>query len=133
MLDFVQVMSDHLGREAGLDDDSVHWVGVAVRECVINAIRHGNCHDARKRVYLEFSRADGATAGIAVSVRDEGGGFDPAAVPDPLAPENVLKPTGRGIFLIRSFMDDIVMKRLPGGGMELRMVKRVSPASGVES
>ena len=55
MLDFVQVVSDHVGRMAGLDEDAVHWVGVAVRESVINAIKHGNRNDARKRVLVEFT------------------------------------------------------------------------------
>jgi serine/threonine-protein kinase RsbW len=125
ILDLVQVVSDHVGRMAGLDDDSVHWVGVAVRESVINAIKHGNANDERKRVYVEFTPLDGETPpGIAVRVRDEGPGFDPATVADPVAPENVLKTSGRGIFLIRSFMDELVMQRAPEGGMEVRMVKR---------
>jgi len=128
MLDFVQVVSDHLGRQAGLDDDSVHWVGVAVRESVINAIKHGNCGDPGKRVYVEFTALPSEpAAGLSVCIRDEGCGFDPAALPDPLAPENVLKPNGRGIFLIRSFMDELALHQLPGGGMEVRMVKRCHP------
>ena len=133
-LDFVQVVSDHLGREAGLDDDAVHWVGVAVRECVVNAIKHGNCNDQRKRVRVEFAPLSSESpAGIEVCVRDEGCGFNLAEVPDPLAPENVLKSTGRGIFLIRSFMDEIVLRNAPGGGMELRMVKRVQSVRQVRS
>jgi serine/threonine-protein kinase RsbW len=130
MLDVVQGVADQLGRLAGLDDDSVHWVGVAVRESVINAIKHGNCNDEHKRVYVEFTPLPAAPAGgLAICVRDEGCGFDPEGVPDPLAPENVLKPTGRGIFLIRSFMDEMVLRRMPEGGMEVRMVKRGQPAS----
>lgn len=126
MLDFVQVASDHLGRLAGLDDEALHWVGVAVRESVINAIKHGNAGDERKRVHVEFTplNAD-RPAGIAIRVRDEGPGFDPGALPDPLAPENMLKSSGRGIFLIRSFMDELVLRRAPEGGMEVVMVKRV--------
>ena len=128
MLDFVQVVSDHIGRMAGLDDEALHWVGVAVRESVINAIKHGNENDARKRVHVEFTRLDGDTPpGIAIRVRDEGPGFDPATLPDPLAPENLLKSSGRGIFLIRNFMDEMVLQRAPQGGMEVVMVKRVQP------
>lgn len=126
MLDFVQVVSDHVARMAGLDDDGVHWVGVAVRESVINAIKHGNHHDAAKRVHVEFTPLeDQAPAGLAIRVRDEGNGFDPATLPDPLAPENILKSSGRGIFLIRSFMDEMTLQRAPEGGMEVVMVKRV--------
>jgi len=127
MLDFVQVVSDHIGRRAGLDDETLHWVGVAVRESVINAIRHGNANDAQKRVHVEFTPIDGDTPGLAIRVRDEGPGFDPASLPDCRAPENLLKSCGRGIFLIRSFMDELVLQRAPEGGMEVRMVKRVRP------
>jgi serine/threonine-protein kinase RsbW len=127
MLDFVQVASDHLGRLSGLDDEALHWVGVAVRESVINAIKHGNSGDERKHVHVEFTPIDGARpSGIQIRVRDEGPGFDPDALPDPLAPENMLKASGRGIFLIRSFMDELVLRRAPEGGMEVVMVKRVS-------
>jgi serine/threonine-protein kinase RsbW len=65
------------------------------------------------------------TPGLAISVIDEGCGFDPTGLPDPLSPENVLKPNGRGIFLIRSFMDQMELRRRPGGGMEMVMLKRV--------
>jgi len=127
MLDFVQIASDHLGRLAGLDDDALHWVGVAVRESVINAIKHGNRGDERKHVHVEFIPLNAsAPAGIAIRVRDEGTGFDPSELPDPLAPENVLKASGRGIFIIRNFMDEMVLQRAPEGGMEMLMVKRVA-------
>ncbi len=126
MLDFVQVVSDHIGRNIGLDEDAVHWVGVAVRESVINAIKHGNRNDATKRVFVEFSTGGAPpTPELSIRVRDEGEGFDPAQLADPLAPENLLKSSGRGIFLIRSFMDDVTLQRAPQGGMEIRMTKRV--------
>jgi serine/threonine-protein kinase RsbW len=125
MLDFVQAVSDHIGRMVGLDDDSLHWVNVAVRESVINAIKHGNCNDVRKRVHIEFTSLDGeAHPGIVIRVRDEGCGFDPSSLADPLAPENLLKTGGRGIFLMRSFMDEMTFQRAAEGGMEVRMVKR---------
>jgi serine/threonine-protein kinase RsbW len=125
MLDFVQVVSDHFSRDAGLDDDTVHWVGVAVREGVINAIKHGNGSDAAKRVFVQFQAIPSPTAAeLVIRVRDQGPGFDPETLADPLAPENLLKSNGRGIFLIRSFMDDVQLERVPGGGMEIRMIKR---------
>ncbi|MEQ1572622.1 MAG: ATP-binding protein [Vicinamibacterales bacterium] len=127
MLDFVQVVSDHVGRMAGLDDEALHWVGVAVRESVINAIKHGNENDSSKRVHVEFTPlTDETPAGIAVRVRDEGPGFDPACLPDPLAPENLMKASGRGIFLIRTFVDQFDLRRAPEGGMEVVMLKRVT-------
>lgn len=127
MLDFVQIVSDHVGRMAGLDEDALHWVGVAVRESVINAIKHGNANDEQKRVFVEFTPLTPETGGIAIRVRDEGPGFDPDTLPDPLAPENMLKSSGRGIFLIRNFMDEMRLQRAPEGGMEMVMVKRAHP------
>lgn len=108
MLDILQEVSDHLSREVGLDDDAIHWVSVAVRESVANAIKHGNQGDADKKVFVDFSATFGAAPALSITVRDQGAGFDPDAVADPLAPENLLKGSGRGIFLIRSFMDEVV-------------------------
>ena len=130
MVDFVQTVSDHIGRLVGLDDDALHWVGVAVRESVINAIKHGNAGDERKRVYVEFTPLDRESPpGMAIRIRDEGKGFDPAQVPDPLHPDNLLKASGRGIFLIRSFMDELRLQPAAEGGMEVVMVKRAAAAT----
>ena len=127
MLDFVQVLSDHMSTVGGLDEDSMHWVGVAVRESVINAIKHGNAQDETKRVVVEFTfRPIAEPTELIVRVIDQGGGFDPVEVGDPLAPENLLKSSGRGIFFMRSFMDDLTLSRAPEGGMEVRMVKKLS-------
>src|SRR6185369_12124162 len=126
MLDFVQMISEYVARTVGLDDDSVHWVTVAVRESVVNAIKHGNCFDVQKRVHVEFtSLEDSGARGVAILVRDEGCGFDPATIADPLAPENLMKANGRGIFMMRTFMDEMTFERSEAGGMQVRMVKRV--------
>src|SRR3954466_4923492 len=125
MLYFVRVVSGHLARGAGRDEDSLHWVSVAIRESVINAIKHGNRNDASKHVFVEFETATVDVPALTIRVRDQGEGFDPETVADPLAPENLLKSSGRGIFLIRNFMDDVQLQRAPQGGMEIRMVKRV--------
>jgi serine/threonine-protein kinase RsbW len=117
------LVSDHLCKRIGFDEDAVHWVGVAVRESVINAIKHGNQNDERKMVHVEF--ASSASAELVIAVRDEGEGFDPESIADPLAPENMLKSSGRGIFLMRNFMDDVSLRRIPDGGMEVRMVKKL--------
>jgi serine/threonine-protein kinase RsbW len=133
MLDFVQVVSDHLARGVGLDEDSMHWVSVAIRESVINAIKHGNRNDAGKRVFVEFETATRADIPeLAIKIRDQGEGFDPEQVANPLDAENLLKSSGRGIFLIRNFMEDVHLQRAPEGGMEIRMVKRVQPTNGSE-
>jgi serine/threonine-protein kinase RsbW len=134
MLDFVQVVSDHLARGIGLDEDSLHWVSVAIRESVINAIKHGNRNDTAKRVFVEFETATRADVPeLAIRIRDQGEGFDPEQVANPLDAENLLKSSGRGIFLIRNFMDDVQLQRAPEGGMEIRMVKRVQPPDASES
>jgi len=125
-MDFVQVVSDQVGRDAGLDEDAVHWMGVAIRESVINAIRHGNQNDPLRRVFIDFDRD---STELRIRVRDQGDGFDPEELADPLAPENLLKASGRGIFLIRSFMDDVRLQRASEGGMEVVMVKRMPQAA----
>jgi serine/threonine-protein kinase RsbW len=126
MVDFVQVVSDRVAQLAGLDEDAVHWIGVAVRESVINAIKHGNRENYDKLVTVEFTFTPVAEPGeLVVRVLDEGEGFDPQEVADPLAPENILKSSGRGIFFMRSFMDDVVLRRGADGGMEVRMVKKL--------
>ena len=128
MLDFVQVVSDHVARSVGLDEDAMHWVSVAIRESVINAIKHGNKSDASKHVFVEFETAT-AVPELSIRVRDQGEGFDPETVANPLEPENLLKSSGRGIFLIRNFMDEVQLRRAPEGGMEIRMRKRVQSAT----
>ena len=130
MLDFVQVVSDEMGQLIGLDDDSTHWVSVAVRESVINAIKHGNQEVEEKRVTVEFTVAPSSEpTRLTVRVVDQGQGFDPVEVADPLAPENLLKSSGRGIFFMRNFMDDLRLQRAPEGGMEVVMVKSVDSAT----
>ena len=127
MLDFVQVVSDRMGQLAGLDEDAIHWIGVAVRESVINAIKHGNREDYGKMVTVEFAMAPSKDPReLVVRVLDQGEGFDPEEVADPLAPENILKSSGRGIFFMRNFMDDVTLKRAAEGGMEVRMVKKLA-------
>ena len=129
-LDLVQLLSDRLSTLAGLDEDAIHWVSVAVRESVINAIKHGNREDRLKHVTVEFTLSPRPKPQeFVVSVLDQGAGFDPDELADPLAPENVLRSSGRGIFFMRSFMDDVQLHRGPEGGMEVRMMKKLA-ASG---
>jgi serine/threonine-protein kinase RsbW len=107
-------------RQLGLDDDEMHNIGIAVRECVVNAVVHGNRYNARKKVRVHIARtADRITLVIA----DEGDGFDPDAVPDPLASENLLRFSGRGVMLMRAFMDEFQVSPRQPKGTEVRMVK----------
>lgn len=127
MVDLVQVLSDRMGQMAAFDEDAIHWVGVAVRESVINAIKHGNRELPGKVVTIEFAFTPiEAPTELVVRVTDQGDGFEPAEVANPLAPENMLKSSGRGIFFMRSFMDDVQLHRAPEGGMEVRMMKKLA-------
>ena len=127
MVDLAQMVGDYVARQAGLDDDAIHWINVAVRESVINAIKHGNLEDYGKIVTVEFAMAPSKDPSeLVVRVLDQGEGFDPEEVADPLAPENILKSSGRGIFFMRNFMDDVTLRRGDEGGMEVRMVKKLA-------
>lgn len=88
----------------GFDEDSTHWIILAVREGISNAIKHGNKCDERKKVTIRLSYQKPA---LDVVIEDEGAGFDPSRVENPLLPENLLKSTGRGIFYIKNFMDNV--------------------------
>jgi serine/threonine-protein kinase RsbW len=98
---------------------------MAVRECMVNAVAHGNKYNARKKVYLKLEAAPGT---LVVSIGDEGDGFKDNDVPDPLAQENLLKQSGRGLLLMRAFMDECEHEsRVPQGTL-VRMVKRLGAA-----
>jgi serine/threonine-protein kinase RsbW len=125
MLDLVQTVLVQICGILGFDDEATHYMSVAVRESVVNAIKHGNQHDETKRVSVRFTLLDRA---LEVEVRDQGEGFDPSAVPDPLAPENLLKAYGRGIFFMRQFMDEVTHAFPARGGTVVRMLKRLPAA-----
>ena len=130
MLELVHVVTDHIARTAGLDDDALHWFGMAVREGVANAIIHGNGGDSRKVVTIEFTTTPAENPSeLAVCICDQGEGFDPNLVPDPLAGDNALKTSGRGIFMMRQFMDDVSITRRGDAGTEVRLMKRVRRSS----
>ncbi len=114
-----------VAARSGFDDDECGRIAMAVREATVNAVLHGNRYDPIKRVTVSF---DSTPDALTVAVRDEGLGLDPATLPDPLAPENLLKQSGRGIFLIRTFMDEVRF-RILSPGMEVIMIKFV-PRSG---
>jgi serine/threonine-protein kinase RsbW len=124
MLDVVQTVLAQCSAVAGFDEEAVHYMSVAVRESVVNAIRHGNRQDESKRVHVRFTIHDRA---LEIQVRDEGKGFDPASIADPLAPENLLKAYGRGIFFMRQFMDEVTHAFPAKGGTVVRMLKRLPP------
>ena len=118
----MQTLTDCVTTFMGFDDDTAHWIGMSVRETVTNAIQHGNKLDQTKKVEIRF---DVASDQLEISVKDQGSGFQVDNLPNPLDPENLLKPSGRGIFYIRSFMDEVEFRPLSRGGMEVHMVKKV--------
>jgi serine/threonine-protein kinase RsbW len=107
-------------RLAGLDEDELQRIAMAVRESVVNAVVHGNRYSAHKKVRLSIAREP---ARLTLRIADEGEGFDYEGLPDPLAPENLLRSSGRGIFLIRAFVDEFQIRRLSPAGTEVTLIK----------
>jgi serine/threonine-protein kinase RsbW len=120
----VEAAADKLAEAAGLDEDERFRFGMAVREAAVNAVLHGNEYDPAKKITVKL---EDTGADLVISVADQGKGVDPDTLPDPLAPENLLRGTGRGIFLIRSFMDEVHFRQLHPG-TELTLIKHLAPA-----
>ena len=129
-IELVQVIAEHLCENAGLDEDGSHWIGMAVREAVANAIKHGNKLDIRKKVSAVFELRGYE---LEIRISDEGEGFDPEKVSDPLNPQNLMKTSGRGIFYMKTFMDQIRYSFAAGGGTLLLMTKNLAKGSGMAS
>lgn len=121
-IELVQVVLKNALVRLGVDEDKRHWIDIAVREAVANAIKHGNAQDPEKKVQVDLA-IEGED--LVIRVQDEGTGFDPAQIHDPLAPENILRPNGRGIFYMKSFMDEINYGSAPGGGTLVTLRKRL--------
>ena len=119
-VDRVESLALHYAQAAGFDAEMAATLSMVAREACVNAVMHGNAYDAAKLVTARFV-VEGAS--LRMMVADEGDGLDVAAVPDPLAPENLLKGSGRGIFLMRSFMDSVTFRDLEPG-TEVTLVKR---------
>ena len=113
--------ASRMATEAGFDDEEVMKISMAVREAAVNAVLHGNAYDPNKKVTLNFERT---ARDLVIVIRDQGKGLDASKIPDPLAPENLMKTSGRGIFLIRSFMDEVEIHPTQTG-TELKMIKHV--------
>lgn len=129
-VELVQAVLDEALKTLPIDEDGGYWMGIALREAVTNAIKHGNALDPEKKVHVCLAVGAGA---LEITVEDEGKGFDPAAVADPLAPDNLLKTEGRGIFYMRKFMDKIEYDFGAGGGTKVRLHKKFGgPGSGAE-
>src|SRR5215831_14570686 len=120
-VDNAEQTASRIAAETGFGEDEIMQIAMAVREAAVNAVLHGNAYDPGKKVRLEFENTG---RDLVITIRDQGSGLDLDKIPDPLAPENLLKTSGRGIFLIRSFMDEVQI--LPSNtGTEVKLVKHV--------
>ena len=121
----IEQAAQNFATHAGLDEDSIFHLTMAVREAAVNAVLHGNEYDPAKKVSVCFENTG---SDLVFSLADQGSGFDADNLPDPLAPENLLRGTGRGIFLIRSLMDEVHFRQLHPG-TELTLIKHLAPAA----
>jgi serine/threonine-protein kinase RsbW len=110
--------------EAGFDEDEQHRIGMAVRECMVNAVVHGNRYNRNKQVRVSVAKGNDA---FTIRITDQGEGFEPQEVPDPLHDNNLLRHSGRGLFLMGAFMDDVRVRKLTPSGTEVTLVKKVEP------
>lgn len=111
--------------KAGFDEEDQHKIGMAVRECMVNAVVHGNRYSHNKQVNVKISARHGK---FQVSIRDQGEGFEIQEVPDPLDETNLLRHSGRGLFLMGAFMDDVKVRRVDPAGTEVTLVKNIDSA-----
>jgi serine/threonine-protein kinase RsbW len=120
----IEQIAEQCAERAGFDEDTIPHIAMAVREAAVNAVLHGNAYDSNKHVKASFETTSDS---LIVKIADQGPGLDPDKVPDPLAPENILRGSGRGIFLIRAFMDEVNFRQLHPG-TELTLIKHRTPA-----
>lgn len=113
-------VADFVSR-SGISEEAAFGIDMAVREAVTNAVVHGNEQDEQKAVELTLKSSPEA---VEITVHDQGQGFNPEEVPDPTESENIMKTSGRGIFFMRTFMDEVTWSIRPGGGTTVRMLKR---------
>ena len=125
LVDVVHTAAESLAGVAGFDEDDALNVGIAVREAVINAIVHGNKRDPSRKVDVNLQARPGS---IRARVRDEGAGFDSAATPDPTLGDNLMRSSGRGILVIRAFVDSVDFKYREGRGIEVTLKKKQRPS-----
>jgi serine/threonine-protein kinase RsbW len=120
----VELTAEQVAQRAGFDEETTTHVAMAVREAAVNAVLHGNAYDPSKHITASFETTSDS---LVIRVSDQGPGLDPDTIPDPLAPENILRGSGRGIFLIRAFMDEVHFRQLHPG-TELTLIKHRQPA-----
>ena len=120
-VDRLEQTAEEVARKAGMDEDEIFRISMAVREAAVNAVLHGNCYSPEKRIFASF---EATSEDLVIQIADQGKGLNPDTLPDPLSPENLLRGSGRGIFLIRSFMDEVEFRQLHPG-TELILIKHL--------
>jgi serine/threonine-protein kinase RsbW len=120
----IEQTAEQCAQRAGFDEETIPHIAMAVREAAVNAVLHGNAYDTNKHILASFETTSDA---LIIRIADQGPGLDPDTLPDPLAPENILRGSGRGIFLIRAFMDEVHFRKLHPG-TELTLIKHRTPA-----
>jgi serine/threonine-protein kinase RsbW len=111
-------------EQAGFVEDDLHRIGMAVRECMVNAVVHGNRYNRNKRVHVSVAIE---RIRLTIRITDEGEGFEVHEVPDPLHDTNLLRHSGRGLFLMGAFMDDMKVRKVSPAGTEVTLVKNIGP------
>lgn len=120
-LNEVEAMTERVATELDLLEDDRDNLAIAITELTNNAIIHGNHYDYHKKVIISFYRENDV---IRVYIKDEGNGFDPTSLQSPLDPENLMKESGRGIFILRSLMDDVRFD-ITDRGTEVMIARKV--------
>jgi len=120
LVDVVHAASETMAGLAGFDEDDALNVGIAVREAVINAIVHGNRLDPSRKVEVNLQARPRS---IRARVRDQGTGFDSEATPDPTIGDNLMRSSGRGLLVMRAFVDSVDFKFREGRGMDVTLKK----------
>jgi serine/threonine-protein kinase RsbW len=115
----------HEAQALGFDEDDLHRIGMSVRECMVNAVVHGNRYNTRKKIHLKVERTPGR---LAIHIADEGEHFDMSKVPDPLATDNLMRDSGRGLLLMQAFMDEFQVRPCQPRGTEVKLVKYAAKA-----
>jgi len=113
-------------KELGFEEDEQYQIGMAIRESMVNAVVHGNCYNEHKKVRLSVAKAPDR---LIIKIADEGKGLDIDSLPDPLAKENLMKQSGRGILLMKAFMDEFAVRKLEPRGTEFKLVKYLNEKS----
>src|ERR1051326_177516 len=126
-----EATAEQMATRAGFEEDDRHRISMAVREAAVNAVLHGNAYSPEKKMRVSFENTGES---LVIKIADEGKGLHQEEIPDPLAPENLLKQSGRGLFLIRSFMDEVQFRVL-NPGTEITLIKHVrgGAADGTEA